>query len=69
MTDPTAPENETSQEILENMYPAAKARGQEELSHLEPGPSEPLRFGDEGIPTQLDEDPISETLPFRESLP
>lgn len=69
MADPITTEDESSQEILDGMDPAAKARAQEELSHIEPGPSEPLRFGDEGIKTQLDEDPISEVNPFQERLP
>ncbi len=47
----------------------AMRRGREELAHLEPAGSEPLRFGDEGAKTQLNEDPISEVSPFQETRP
>lgn len=68
-SDTTALDAETGQQIVDQMNPAALAHAREELSHLAPGPSEPLHFGHRSTPTQLDEDPISETLPFRESLP
>lgn len=68
-SDTTALDGETGQEIVDQMDPAALAHAREELSHLAPGPSEPLHFGHRSTHTQLDEDPISETLPYRESLP
>ena len=69
-TDTAAPDDQTGQDIVSHMDPAALAHAQDELSHLAPGPTEPLHFGGSGsVKTQLDEDPISETLPFRESLP
>jgi hypothetical protein len=64
-----SPDDLTGQEIEEGMSPDARARAEDELAHVEPGPSEPLRFGDEGARTQLDEDPISEVEPFREGRP
>ena len=48
---------------------AALRRGHEELMHIAPAGSEPLRFGDEGPKTQLGEDPISEIAIGRESRP
>lgn len=67
--DTTALDDKTGQEIVDQMDPAALAHAQSELSTLAPGPAEPLHFGHRSVTTQLDEDPISETLPFRESLP
>ncbi len=69
MSDNATLDEETGQEIVSYMDPAALTNAKNELSHLAPGPSEPLRFGDEGIQTQLEEEPISEVAPFRESLP
>ena len=68
-SDTAALDDETGQDIVDHMEPAALANAQEELSHLAPSPAEPLHFGHRSTPTQLDEDPISETVPFRESLP
>ena len=69
-TDPAATDDQTGQDIVSHMDPAALAHAQDELFTLAPGPAEPLHFGGSGsVKTQLDEDPISETLPFRESLP
>ena len=69
-TDAAAPDDQTGQEIVAQMDPTALAHAQTELDTLAPGPAEPLHFGGSGgVKTQLDEDPISETLPFRESLP
>lgn len=68
-SDTTVLDEETGQEIVSHMDPAALANAQDELSTLAPGPAEPLHFGHRTTHTQLDEDPISETLPFRESLP
>ena len=65
----SALDDETGQDIADHMDPAALAHAQDELSHLAPGPAEPLHFGHRTTHTQLDEDPISETVPFRESLP
>lgn len=59
----------TGQEAVEAISAEARKRAQEELSHLAPGPSNPLHFGGEGAKTQLDEDPISEVNPFQESRP
>ena len=67
-TSTAAQDGETGQDIVSHMDPAALAHAQDELDTLTPGPSEPLHFGG-SVKTQLDEDPISETLPFRESLP
>ena len=67
--DPAALDDKTGQEIVAEMDPAALAHAREELSTLAPGPAEPLHFGHRTTHTQLDEDPISETVPFRESLP
>ena len=69
-TETSAQDDETGQDIVSHMDPAALAHAQTELDTLAPGPAEPLHFGGSGsVKTQLDEDPISETLPFRESLP
>ncbi len=68
-SDTTALDDETGQQIVDQMDPAALANAQDELDTLAPGPAEPLHFGHRSVTTQLDEDPISETLPFRESLP
>lgn len=68
-SDTTALDDKTGQEIVDQMNPAALAHAREELSTLAPGSAEPLHFGHRSVTTQLDEDPISETLPFRESLP
>ena len=48
---------------------AALRRGHEELQHIAPAGSEPLRFGDEGVRTQVGEDPISEIAVGRETRP
>jgi hypothetical protein len=62
------PEDEpTGSELADTLTPEAQQRAQEEFSHLAPGPSEPLHFGDEGILTELEEDPISEGGSSRES--
>ena len=62
-------DEKTGQEIAQTIGGDALERAQEEFSHLAPGPSDPLRFGDEGQKTQLDEDPISEVNPFQEDRP
>ncbi len=68
--DTPAQDDQTGQHIVGHMDPAALAHAQSELDTLAPGPAEPLHFGGSGgVKTQLDENPISETLPFRESLP
>jgi hypothetical protein len=59
----------TGQEVTESISGEARERAQEEFSHLTPGPSDPLHFGNGGVKTQLDEDPISEVNPFQESRP
>ncbi len=57
----------TGSELADTLTPEAKERAQEEFSHLAPGPSEPLHFGDAGARTELDEDPISEGGSSRET--
>ncbi len=47
----------------------ALRRGHDELQQIETSDAQPLRFGDEGTRTQVEEDPISEVAPFRESRP
>ncbi len=69
MTQAADAEDMTGAEIEHNMSQTARDRAQKELSHLAPGPPEPLHFGDEGQRTQTDEDPISEVNPFQERLP
>jgi hypothetical protein len=62
-----AADEPTGSELADTLTPEAQERAQEEFSHLAPGPSEPLHFGEEGARTELDEDPISEGGSSRES--
>lgn len=57
----------TGEEIIKRMNPEARAKAENELSQIEPGPEEPFRVGDEEPHTELDEDPISEGGASRKS--
>ncbi len=59
----------TGQEAAEGISAEARERAQEEFAGLAPGPADPLNFGNGGVTTQTDEDPISEVNPFQESRP
>ncbi|MGI4790108.1 MAG: hypothetical protein ACRYFS_14800 [Janthinobacterium lividum] len=59
----------TGEEIVQQMDPKTLTHAQEELDQVEPGGSEPFRIGDEGMGTELDENPISESGSSRQSRP
>lgn len=59
----------TGEEIVKSMDPDAREEAEEELAAVDPAGSEPFRIGDEGTPTELDDDPIDESGASRQSRP
>lgn len=57
----------TGEQLLDNMTPAAREEAEAELANVEPAGSEPFRIGDEGVHTELDDNPISEGGSSRKS--